>query len=421
MTAVQEIAPTTTRFLETADNIAIRICRDAIWHKDACNWVTMSHIPETGAEYFRALYNEFYVGTAGIAYFLSALYQVSPDPLYKKTALGALRQAYKLKDKTVEGNRMGFYRGWTGIAYTLIYAGHHLKAPRQVKEGLKLVDEICDLDYKDLKLDIVEGIAGAIPVLIKIQRKYPNKKLHQRILDLGDYLIEIAEKEEQGWSWRTLTHGQVNLTGFAHGVAGFVYTFLELYQYSKEAKYLEAAQQGIAYEKAHFNEAAQNWPDYRTNGRVEPMPADHVYPCVNAWCHGAPGIGLTRVRAFEVVGEAELRDEAYVAIKTTLQNTFLGNGHNCSLCHGTFGNADLLINASQTFQDDQLWETAQQFGVQGIEAYAAPNLPWPNGVGNHFQISDFMLGLSGMGYYYLRLIDPKQFPSMLLISSEGEM
>lgn len=53
-------------------------------------------------------------------------------------------------------------------------------------------------------------------------------------------------------------------------------------------------------------------------------------------------------------------------------------------------------------------------GRIGQERYQKTGL-WANGLYNDYQIPDFTLGLSGTGYFYLRLAKPETYRSVLLL------
>ncbi len=403
-------------FEATALRIGRQICRDAIWHEDQCTWLTVTHETGSSQTYTRTLYNEFYIGTAGVAYFLAALHRLRPDPILRKTALGAIRHSLAQRNQTEPQNRLGFYRGWPGIAFVACYAAEHLKAPRLLKRAKELIREICKIEIRQAKLDIVEGVASAIPALIKIQQMYPTKQLGVYLLALGEDLLERAHRTDRGWSWKTIDQGAHHLTGYAHGSAGFSHALLELFVFTGEERFREAASESIRYENSWYNEKECNWPDFRSNGGMEQPPDDFEYPCVSAWCHGAPGIGLSRLRAYEVLGDTALAEEARTAIETTRRQTPMTEAYNLSLCHGICGNVEVILNASKSFQDDSYLEEARDFGRRALELFA--DRAWPNGIGTNHQIPDFMLGLSGMGYFFLRLIDPVRFESMLLLQGQ---
>jgi lantibiotic modifying enzyme len=63
---------------------------------------------------------------------------------------------------------------------------------------------------------------------------------------------------------------------------------------------------------------------------------------MHAWCHGAPGIGLGRLRLLRHLDDPTIRAEIEVALQSTLTAGF---GYNHSLCHGDLGNLDLVLEA----------------------------------------------------------------------------
>jgi lantibiotic modifying enzyme len=52
---------------------------------------------------------------------------------------------------------------------------------------------------------------------------------------------------------------------------------------------------------------------------------------MTAWCHGAPGIGFSRLKSLGHLDNPEIREEIDTALVTTLEQGF---GHDHSLCHG---------------------------------------------------------------------------------------
>jgi lantibiotic modifying enzyme len=90
-------------------------------------------------------------------------------------------------------------------------------------------------------------------------------------------------------------------------------------------------------------------------------------------------------------------------------------GANFSLCHGLGGNADLLINASIVLDDPARMALPEQAGDQGIEQIERQDLRWPCGVTEGDETPNLMLGTAGIGYFYLRLWDPRLVPSVLIL------
>jgi lantibiotic modifying enzyme len=140
--------------------------------------------------------------------------------------------------------------------------------------------------------------------------------------------------------------------------------------------------------------------------------------CSLTWCHGAPGIGLSRLRAWALTGDEARRLEAETALSTTARaldaSLETGAGFGFSLCHGDAGNAELPLLAARMLGDVAQRERAERVGRMGIERYLRADAPWPCGVPAGGETPNLMLGLAGIGWFYLRLHDPA-VPSVLLI------
>ena len=147
-------------------------------------------------------------------------------------------------------------------------------------------------------------------------------------------------------------------------------------------------------------------------------PAEAPPPCATLWCHGAPGIALSRLRACELLGDRNgYEEEARLALQTTAAavQAQLGIG-NYSLCHGLAGNAEVLSEGAELFGGDAralLGEVADD----GIERYLQSGAPWPLGVFEG-ESDSLMVGRAGTAYFYLRLHDPER-PSVLLPRPES--
>ena len=92
------------------------------------------------------------------------------------------------------------------------------------------------------------------------------------------------------------------------------------------------------------------------------------------------------------------------------------NASNFSLCHGLAGICELLISATSILKDDSYKTIATDIGIYGIDKYAKSGLPWPCGIQTG-GTADLMLGMAGIGYFYLRLLESQKIPSILIIPS----
>ena len=134
---------------------------------------------------------------------------------------------------------------------------------------------------------------------------------------------------------------------------------------------------------------------------------EKAYSYAAAWCHGAPGIAISRLRAYELFRDRLCRDEALIALQTTRLaiDEWLKTGTgNYSLCHGLAGNSEVLLYGAQVLASDciDLREPAFQAGIFGNHKYAKPGREWPCGSPGG-ESPGLMTGLAGIGYFYLHL------------------
>lgn len=436
-------------FLEVARSIGKKLCQKAFWHGSRCNWIDRSiedTIAQNGSAVSKALSPEIYEGTSGIALFLSNLYAFDggkKDPECKATAEAAINRAlYRAEDIPREA-RFGFYSGQTGIAYVAAIVGKNLGSPDLIEGALKVVRQL----YKDRPpydlLDMISGVAGAIPPLLKIHEISGEPSALDLAVNLGDKLLASAVKEPHGWSWDYKASGlqsaMHNLTGFSHGAAGIGYALIELYKAAEKKEYVEAARAAFRYENHWFSAKDDNWPDFRLDERdtiiqydtsaaatqqqqQQQQKTEEEPKFVSGWCHGAPGIGISRLRAHQVLGDKEAYSDDIVSCVRTMARIAAGinasiDYPNFSLCHGLAGVGDILLYAREVLGNDSLRSLASRIGHYGIEEFAHKNLPWPcdSRVG---EMLGLMLGMAGIGNFYLRLASSfsssKQIPSPLM-------
>lgn len=394
-------------FLETADRIVHRICRDAVWAEGACTWLgwTTEPIRQGGNIVFATVGSDLYSGTAGISLLLTRYLQLCPSRQVEIVARGAIEQA--LAGLTaLPASRTGFFNGAAGICHAVIEAGATLTDPPLVQRGL---EELCRLTEHALApaapaaLDVIDGSAGLIPVLLDAGLRFDREAFLASAVGHGDHLLQSADASDDGWSWPTISHSaERNVTGFAHGTAGIANALLELHHQTGHQRFLDGAREGWRYERTHFCRAQNNWPDFRFRQTGGDRPR-----CATAWCHGASGIGLARLRAWELgYRDAAFIDEIESALASTrqrLESDAQEAFADFSLCHGIAGNAELFVEAARILARPELHEIAAGVGRRGIEQYERHGQPWPCGGTEVGETPNLMLGLAGIGLFYLRL------------------
>jgi lantibiotic modifying enzyme len=406
--------------LRTADRIGARLVRDAVRDGRRATWLGdhMEPVNHQWSVVLKACGGDLYDGTPGIAMFLARLHQQTGERLFKVTAEAALEHCLAHVDTTPAEVRASLWSGWGGIAWALLETGAALQHGAWTERGLQLVDRIAALDPVDGAADVTSGSAGIIPFLLLVGQRYNREAALAAAVRHGEALLACAHRSDAGCSWKTMPdmdgYENRDLTGLSHGASGIALALFELAALTGEDRFNDVAAQGIAYEQRWFSPQHNNWPDFRELAANTP---ESQWGYSATWCHGAPGIALTRLRAWQLTGRAEYRQQAETALRTTavqLESAAPGVGSWC-LCHGTAGNADVLLLGSEILSDERWRTPAVQAAMRGIQTYEEADLPWPPGVNGGSENPGLMLGEAGVGWFFLRLVDPVTVSSVLLV------
>jgi hypothetical protein len=76
-----------------------------------------------------------------------------------------------------------------------------------------------------------------------------------------------------------------------------------------------------------------------------------------------------------------------------------------------------LIPSRYPSSSDELRQQIEAIGVQAADRFEAAGLPWPCGVQNAGETPNLLLGVAGIGYFFLRLYDSQTIPTVLLPAS----
>ncbi len=419
-------------FLEVASRIGHRIVKQARWNNGSCTWEIMQpdrQSPQLRRSVGAMAPGTVYQGTAGIALFLIELYQATGDPASAQCAEGAIKHALG-HGRELPDNSFGFHTGRVGIAFAATRAGIVLGKSEQFREAETLLSPLRGNECRDNGLDIVGGAAGAIPALLGLADTLNQDLVIPMAIALGDHLIEIAHREPNGWSWGSPgpSPNVRHLTGFAHGAAGIGHGLLTLHDATALGNFRYAAEQAFLYEKQFFNPREFNWQNLRhlelgeylyghRLGELRTLlrKGEKIPPyrpaCMSAWCHGAPGIALARLRAYELTADPLYAKEAQAALRATQKSVRESLG-NYSLCHGDGGNCEALLRGTDVLGDSSLRQLAEECGIRGWDDYEKPQLPWPCGTLGEVTDPSLLMGEAGIGYFYLRL-HRNDIPSVL--------
>lgn len=281
--------------------------------------------------------------------------------------------------------------------------------------GISWLQRASEIKAGPTILDLFSGCAGAIPVFLDIARRYDVPSLLDAANSLGEILLQTEIVSDEGISWPSPEKCAKNLVGYSQGAAGIACALAELGRACDDPRFLALAAGALAYERRAFSPERANWPDYRRGPGNSPEV--NAYPI--AWCHGATGIGISRLRigrlsGYDPVLQQEL-DAAVGTVSSCFRQPIRIDSADFSLCHGLAGNADFLLVLAEAFDLPHIRQSVEQFGGWSIEAIQRPGFPWPCGVQGGGETPDLMLGTAGIGYLLLRLYDPFRVPSVLMV------
>lgn len=397
--------------LEAAARIGNRLVRQAIWHEDRCNWMGFLPLERSVtpqyAETFSALGPDLYSGASGVAFFLGELHAATGDAEARLAALGAIRQALSRVHALPQPARAGLFTGWVGIALVAARMGKILQEDNLLQAASRLVRRSLRAKVRNDEYDLIFGKAGTLVGLLLLRDLLDEPGLLETCARLGRRLLAAAQKSKQGASWASSALPSTrNLTGFSHGAAGIACALLELCNATGDGRFRRGAEAAFRYERSWFDAQAQNWPDLREEPG-EPRPSRRAFPFATAWCHGSAGIALSRIRAFEILNDPTCKAEALVGLRTTrkaVEVSLDAGSADFSLCHGLAGKAEVLLYGSRALGPDagEAHETALAVAARGIERYHQRENPWPCGAPGG-ENPGLMLGLAGIGSFYLRL------------------
>ena len=406
---------TAEQLVDAARSLAARLGEHAIPGADgSVSWLGPEVLPPDDHFQLVALGPHLYDGTAGIALFLAALARVTGDDEPRRLAAAALapvrHKLRRLAQDPPAADRLGFGLGGMigvgSLVYSLTAVGRLLGERALVDEawgGARLISE--DLVARDRHLDVVQGVAGAILALLALEDAAPAMDSGPGPLPLArlcarHLLAHRTSHEGRPEAW--VTSAGVPLTGFSHGAAGISYALLRLYARTGERELWDAAAQGMAYERSHYDPRVGNWRDLRSGGGR----------FATRWCHGAPGIALARLGALAIADDAEIRAEITAGLAATRAWDAAALDH---LCCGTLGLAEILAYAHARLGDPADLAAARRLAFAALErAEAAGHFRYLPAVGGDFFVPSLFRGAAGVGYALLRLAHP-ELPCVLLL------
>ncbi len=413
-------------FLQVAVSIADALVARAIQQDGRYGWLGYDMVQVNGdwRPAYRSLDESLYGGLAGVALFLSDLWAYRPDPAYAAAATGAIREANRLLRERRGVSTHGWYGGLTG----------NLWCARQVARRFDALDLCADADLLaevtaapppagDI-FDLVSGASGTLLGLLALTGGRPAGEVLAACHDLAEWLLDRARHGPgTGLSWAepaSGTEAAAPLCGLAHGASSPGLALLEFWAICGDPRYRAAAFAAFRYERQWFDRRQGSWPDLRD------LPASGAPPCPAYWCYGAGGIGLARLRAWELTGDRVMLAEfgaakftCYEKARAALADNLPPEDFdmNASLCHGLGSILEVLLYAARLTDDRAALRLARALGAAMRTETTGE---WRCGVIDAGETPGLMPGLAGIGSAMLGLHDPAAYrPRGLVVTGEG--
>lgn len=364
-------------------------------------WLTLAPTTTAGEYRVEAAGPGLYQGNAGIALFLSALYNLEPDRHYRSLAQRIFRTLpVPPAENSADSFAWDIATGASGASYALYCGGSLLRDDSLVRIAYKTALGVPDQIFRTTRdVDVISGLAGYVLVTELLSRGSRNPELLRKMTLAANRICELAtEISPSCVAWDTLEQKQ--LAGFAHGSAGISYALLRAGSRLgfPGRRFIECATRGVRHEQLIFDSSRGNWRDLRGDGSGFTAPS---------WCHGAVGIGLVGLASKSILSPAQYSD-VLVRSRDVIASELRGGLPVHSLCCGAPGLLEFLLalpdSCPQRSEMDGLIEY-----LLGRSAYR-----YFDRNSSRSLLPGMFVGAAGIGYQLLRTEFPDRVPPVLM-------
>ncbi len=345
---------------------------------------------------------DIYSGLSGIALFYNYLWKVSKISKYKEVTGEIVASILETIPKEEEFKRItklktGAFNGLGGTAYALFYIDESNQSNTYVNKILNILDMI-DYNINNVETeDIING-SGNLGVMISIYEKTKNESIKSKVLAIGEKIFEklnnikVEVEGKPGISW-----SEKGYVGYSHGNAGIIAQLYRWHSATNNTRVLKLIEEALLYERSMYSEKDKDW-----------RRSIHEQHFTCGWCHGAPGILLSKIQIKSLGYEDQkISTEIRIAIQKIIEN---GLNSDISLCHGDMGNMVILKEAAVVLKDEELYNQAVAT-IEEIVDFVAELMKTEAFKENEY--NGFMVGLSGIAYEILRVGREKEMPNIL--------
>ncbi|NII82854.1 MULTISPECIES: lanthionine synthetase LanC family protein [unclassified Pedobacter] len=359
---------------------------------------------------------DLFNGNCGIILFFLELYQFDGNSDHLRIVDKGMHRI--LNANAVQHPKFfALYTGLGGVIYTCLkvfeVAGNTFYKEKALELTLAHKQE---LTAGLSKADLLSGYSGNLLMLTLLYHHTGDNEVLNMVSLLIERLITEARISEQGlkWDYSSSKKAYDSMTGFSHGAAGIALVLMQVGQYFKANGLIYLAEEALKYEMQYYYSPSKNWLDLRLGPHRLNKADVHEWKLqtflaemtdVNAWAHGAAGVGITRQMALQLTKQKQYRLSCSNALQRCLDDLEKLDRTDFTLVSGYCGMIPLLLNHKKKAQIVLILDKAKML-YQKTNSY---NAYVSCGCDDYGLLS----GKSGIGYIILNVLNNKTTNSIL--------
>ena len=391
--------------------IAQHIENQVLHHSSGIGWLTLGLYGHSNFPQLEHALPWIASGNAGIAIFLANLAAYTKDCRWESLACQAVETTTKLLEQQklqIPLIQNGLYYGMAGIVYGLqtcanklenqdyLHQAHHLALSASVETWGRVQNP-----------NIIGGAAASLLALLHLYHQKRDNALLERAIAVGRGILSYQEQTGVNAGGFRIPTAPRPLLGMGYGTAGIIYALSRLYAITSNPNLERAIQQGLAYERSHFDNDYQNWPSF-LHDTTKPQ-------FMTGFCGGAAGLGLARLKMLRYYQDDKMQTEIEIACQATLRQARHHNGSH-HLCCGKASQIIFLCQAAQQLQRDDLFDAAAVVAKQMLTFYEKKGYWHLGSLKIRSIVPGLTDGVAGVGLALMTVLDPKATSCVLSLS-----
>ncbi|RJQ88216.1 type 2 lantipeptide synthetase LanM [Amycolatopsis panacis] len=364
---------------------------------------------------FKPLSTSLYDGLAGMALVYTHAAALTGSARHADLGRRALQPVLAELTRFAESGGslpLGAYAGLAGALYTVDQVGRCTADDAHRVLVAAVAGRLHDAVRTTTSPDLISGVAGCLAVTAALETRTETEQatLAKLAAACVERLGELAVPAGGGVGWAPRP-GDPLLGGFSHGSAGIGWALLRAGARFDDPSATELGLRGLTYDASLRIPGRPVWRDLRDF--PDNTGSGQRHPTL--WCHGATGIGISRLLAYRITGEQRFREEAAAAVTAVAEAGALPGQ---SLCHGTAGSIEFLTLAAQVLDGDPAADLAARHRAlllsglcTGIRAEG-----FTFGKVSGTNVPGLMMGKAGVCLTLLRAAWPGRVPSPLWLA-----